>query len=431
MGRKKIQITRIADERNRQVTFTKRKFGLMKKAYELSVLCDCEIALIIFNSSNRLFQYASTDMDKVLLRYTEYNEPHESRTNNDIMETLQRKECKQGAGVDSDDDFSPPPTPTGLINSNADLAATVALAAAHHHHNGGGGNSVLAQQMAMLGQQQNNGGNGNGGGGFAAANALAAAAQYANGGGSGGDPSPTGVPPPPYSDFNGVQNIAQHIFGQNNVFLGASVARQQQQQIQQQQPPRIVHQLFASTSASSSSGSSSGALVPNTCAYSPNSSTTTAPVLGHSLTAGTVDPLIHQQQQQLISRDSSPQYQQLHSSGHQRPASTPYGLLPPSSLPPQSLTPQPQMMMSGGGGGHHGSMEQWLYEHQQLGNKYPQQQQHMLKSEPSSHEQQRDTQHIKTEPPPEKRLRLDHHQQGQLNNWKSAEMQQQTEPSIL
>ncbi|PKU26984.1 myocyte-specific enhancer factor 2c-like [Limosa lapponica baueri] len=68
------------------VTFTKRKFGLMKKAYELSVLCDCEIALIIFNSTNRLFQYASTDMDKVLLKYTEYNEPHESRTNADIIE---------------------------------------------------------------------------------------------------------------------------------------------------------------------------------------------------------------------------------------------------------------------------------------------------------------------------------------------------------
>ncbi|XP_009876538.1 PREDICTED: myocyte-specific enhancer factor 2D homolog, partial [Apaloderma vittatum] len=73
------------------VTFTKRKFGLMKKAYELSVLCDCEIALIIFNHSNKLFQYASTDMDKVLLKYTEYNEPHESRTNADIIETLRKK----------------------------------------------------------------------------------------------------------------------------------------------------------------------------------------------------------------------------------------------------------------------------------------------------------------------------------------------------
>ncbi|XP_018110777.1 myocyte-specific enhancer factor 2A homolog isoform X8 [Xenopus laevis] len=101
MGRRKIQITRIMDDRNKQVTFTKRKFGLMKKAYELSVLCDCEIALIIFNGSNKLFQYASTDMDKVLLKYTEYNEPHESRTNSDIVETLKKKGLD---GCESPDD---------------------------------------------------------------------------------------------------------------------------------------------------------------------------------------------------------------------------------------------------------------------------------------------------------------------------------------
>lgn len=58
----------------------------MKKAYELSVLCDCEIALIIFSSSNKLYQYASTDMDKILLKYTEYNEPHESLTNKNIID---------------------------------------------------------------------------------------------------------------------------------------------------------------------------------------------------------------------------------------------------------------------------------------------------------------------------------------------------------
>ncbi|CAH6779712.1 myocyte-specific enhancer factor 2B [Phodopus roborovskii] len=96
MGRKKIQISRILDQRNRQVTFTKRKFGLMKKAYELSVLCDCDIALIIFNSAQRLFQYASSDMDRVLLKYTEYSEPHESRTNADILQTLKRR----GMGLD-------------------------------------------------------------------------------------------------------------------------------------------------------------------------------------------------------------------------------------------------------------------------------------------------------------------------------------------
>ncbi|VDL90041.1 unnamed protein product [Schistocephalus solidus] len=88
MGRKKIEIKRIEDERNRQVTFTKRKLGLMKKAYELSVLCDCEIALIIFNSSKRLFQYASSDIDQVLLRYTEYSQPQESKNNKDIIDIV-------------------------------------------------------------------------------------------------------------------------------------------------------------------------------------------------------------------------------------------------------------------------------------------------------------------------------------------------------
>lgn len=79
-----------------QVTFTKRKFGLMKKAYELSVLCDCDIALIIFNSAQRLFQYASSDMDRVLLKYTEYSEPHESRTNADILQVPEAT-CRPGS----------------------------------------------------------------------------------------------------------------------------------------------------------------------------------------------------------------------------------------------------------------------------------------------------------------------------------------------
>ena len=53
MGRKKITIQPIDDERNRQVTFTKRKFGIFKKAYELSVLCKCDIGVIIFNDKNK------------------------------------------------------------------------------------------------------------------------------------------------------------------------------------------------------------------------------------------------------------------------------------------------------------------------------------------------------------------------------------------
>ncbi|KAB0406071.1 hypothetical protein E2I00_009594 [Balaenoptera physalus] len=109
-----------------RVTFTKRKFGLMKKAYELSVLCDCEIALIIFNSTNKLFQYASTDMDKVLLKYTEYNEPHESRTNSDIVETLRKKGLNGCDSPDPDADDSVGHSPESedkyrKINEDIDL----------------------------------------------------------------------------------------------------------------------------------------------------------------------------------------------------------------------------------------------------------------------------------------------------------------------
>ncbi len=55
MGRKKIRITKILDERSRAATFAKRKHGLLKKAIELSILCDCEIALIIFNQVSLSF----------------------------------------------------------------------------------------------------------------------------------------------------------------------------------------------------------------------------------------------------------------------------------------------------------------------------------------------------------------------------------------
>ncbi|KAK8970873.1 MADS-box transcription factor 57 [Platanthera guangdongensis] len=60
MGRGKIVIRRIDNTANRQVTFSKRHNGLLKKARELSVLCDAEVALIIFSSSGRLYDFSST-----------------------------------------------------------------------------------------------------------------------------------------------------------------------------------------------------------------------------------------------------------------------------------------------------------------------------------------------------------------------------------
>lgn len=54
MGRVKLQIKKIENTTNRQVTFSKRRNGLIKKAYELSVLCDVDVALIMFSPSGRV-----------------------------------------------------------------------------------------------------------------------------------------------------------------------------------------------------------------------------------------------------------------------------------------------------------------------------------------------------------------------------------------
>ncbi|MCO5594915.1 hypothetical protein L7F22_048950 [Adiantum nelumboides] len=58
MGRVKLEIRKIENPTNRQVTYSKRRNGLIKKAYELSVLCDIDIALIMFSPSGRLNHFA-------------------------------------------------------------------------------------------------------------------------------------------------------------------------------------------------------------------------------------------------------------------------------------------------------------------------------------------------------------------------------------
>lgn len=59
MGRGRVELKRIENKINRQVTFSKRRNGLLKKAYELSVLCDAEVALIIFSSRGKLYEFGS------------------------------------------------------------------------------------------------------------------------------------------------------------------------------------------------------------------------------------------------------------------------------------------------------------------------------------------------------------------------------------
>ncbi|KAJ4710807.1 Transcription factor, MADS-box [Melia azedarach] len=61
MGRKKVQLKRIENKSSRQVTFSKRRNGLIKKARELSVLCDVDVALVIFSSRGKLYEFCSSD----------------------------------------------------------------------------------------------------------------------------------------------------------------------------------------------------------------------------------------------------------------------------------------------------------------------------------------------------------------------------------
>ncbi|XP_045828295.1 MADS-box transcription factor 23-like isoform X2 [Trifolium pratense] len=76
MGRGKIQIRRIDNSTSRQVTFSKRRNGLLKKAKELAILCDAEVGVVIFSSTAKLYDFASTSMRSVIDRYIKSKEEH-------------------------------------------------------------------------------------------------------------------------------------------------------------------------------------------------------------------------------------------------------------------------------------------------------------------------------------------------------------------
>ncbi|KAL2126271.1 hypothetical protein VTI74DRAFT_1291 [Chaetomium olivicolor] len=84
MGRRKIEIKPIKDERNRSVTFLKRKGGLFKKAYELSELCSVDVAVIIFSHNNKLHQFSSREMRDLVYRWNCHGTPNESKGPSDF-----------------------------------------------------------------------------------------------------------------------------------------------------------------------------------------------------------------------------------------------------------------------------------------------------------------------------------------------------------
>ncbi|KAF8489984.1 hypothetical protein F5888DRAFT_1579725, partial [Russula emetica] len=88
MGRRKIAIQPITNDRTRSVTFLKRKTGLFKKAYELGVLCSVDVAVIIFERkpghADKLFQYCSTDINNLVQRQIRFDGERDLRTPQDF-----------------------------------------------------------------------------------------------------------------------------------------------------------------------------------------------------------------------------------------------------------------------------------------------------------------------------------------------------------
>ncbi|KLT39616.1 hypothetical protein CC85DRAFT_288326, partial [Cutaneotrichosporon oleaginosum] len=106
MGRKKIEIKPLTDERNRNVTFLKRKAGLMKKAYELSVLCGVSVSILIFGANGKPYEFCSADFDTEVDRYYDYEGTIERRRAAEF-------EAMALAGEDgSDDEDAPGKKPT-------------------------------------------------------------------------------------------------------------------------------------------------------------------------------------------------------------------------------------------------------------------------------------------------------------------------------
>ncbi|XP_038906882.1 agamous-like MADS-box protein AGL19 [Benincasa hispida] len=87
MVRGKTQMKRIENATSRQVTFSKRRNGLLKKAFELSVLCDAEVALIIFSPRGKLYEFSNCSMNKTIDRYQ--NRTKDLMASNNAVEDMQ------------------------------------------------------------------------------------------------------------------------------------------------------------------------------------------------------------------------------------------------------------------------------------------------------------------------------------------------------
>ncbi|KAF8055296.1 MADS-box transcription factor [Lyophyllum atratum] len=107
MGRRKIEIQPITHERNRSVTFLKRKNGLFKKAYELGVLCSVDVAVIVFEERPghhlKLYQYGSSDIHDIIQRHLHHDGEKDTRGPSDFSGNASGTKIDDAGEAEEDD----------------------------------------------------------------------------------------------------------------------------------------------------------------------------------------------------------------------------------------------------------------------------------------------------------------------------------------
>ncbi|CAI0451926.1 unnamed protein product [Linum tenue] len=76
MGRRKIEMKMVTDRSCRQVTFSKRRTGLFKKANELATLCAVQIAIIVFSPGGKPFSFGNPGVEPVVGRFLNRGDEH-------------------------------------------------------------------------------------------------------------------------------------------------------------------------------------------------------------------------------------------------------------------------------------------------------------------------------------------------------------------
>ncbi|CAA7013758.1 unnamed protein product [Microthlaspi erraticum] len=95
MGRRKIKMEMVQDMNTRQVTFSKRRTGLFKKASELATLCNAELGIVVFSPGGKPYSYGKPNLEAVTERFMRECDDDDEDSNGDEEEGRVNNRPKQ------------------------------------------------------------------------------------------------------------------------------------------------------------------------------------------------------------------------------------------------------------------------------------------------------------------------------------------------